>query len=145
MRSEGGSRREGGNTENDIVTRVNIALEADRVAFHVPGGVFHVEIASKSHREGEDFASGHSELFKNPLLKGFVEVIVGMPLDAVVRILEKGVTHNFLGPFLHVDENTDPLPFGRFKDRFEKSGKAELGKLAFFWVKLKGAGFCDVF
>src|SRR6516225_7642981 len=82
--------RIGRNTENQIIIRVNVLLEADFVALRCDRQVRQVKVAPTGDRVGKQVATLEFQLAEHPILQASVEDLVGMSLNGQVRVLQKG-------------------------------------------------------
>lgn len=117
---KGGGGGEGGDAKEDVVVWIDILLEAELTAFEIPSFVGKIEVAAAGDLVGENFSTGETELGQDGVVEAFVENIVSVALDAVVRVFKVGPLGDFFR-IVEIDEDSDSFPRGWIENGGEKA------------------------
>ena len=120
-------RRVRRDAEDQVVIRINIALQAQ----FAPGGVHRevgqVEVAAAGDLVGEHLAAGQAEFCEDAVAQALVKSVVGDALDGQLGIGQKSVILHAVR-VLEVDQHGDPLAGRRRKNGAQQPRQAERRK-----------------
>jgi hypothetical protein len=118
--------REGGDAEDQVVVRIDIAIEGEVVAGAVPDVVLEVEVRAVGAAVGEHFAAGHAERVEAHC--GGRKSAVGVLLHGKSVAAEKREVLDELRGLVEIDQDADAAALGGLENGAEQGGPDRRGE-----------------
>jgi hypothetical protein len=131
LRSERRGCRPGRNSQDDVVMRIDVFVEAELLAMGIPALVLEIEIAAIGRLVGKHLTARHSEVVHDALFQCQVKMLLGILLHLKPVFIHESEIFDQVGIF-QINQDADLAAIGWIENRAQQTFETEWRIGSFF-------------